>query len=44
VKVEHVKEQKLGLKIDLQKSLKVERVKEGSTLDIQIQIVNWIYN
>jgi hypothetical protein len=32
-KVEQVKEQKLGSKVDLQK-MKVENVKEGSTSDI----------
>ncbi len=38
VKVEHVEEQKLGSKIDLQK-VKVGHIEEGSTLYIQIQIV-----
>jgi hypothetical protein len=43
VKVEHVEEQKLGSKVDLQK-VKIEYIKEGSIVDIQIQIFNQIYN
>ncbi len=38
-KVEHVEEEKLGSKVDLQK-MKIEHVEEGSTLEIQIEIVN----
>ncbi len=43
MEVEHVEEQKLGSKVDLQK-VKVEHVEEGSTSNIQVQIVDWIYN
>jgi len=43
VKVEHVKEQKLGSKVNLQK-VKVEHVEEGSTLNIQVEIIDQIYN
>jgi len=43
VKVEHVEEQKLGSKENLQK-VKVEHVEEGSTLNIQVEIVDQIYN
>ncbi len=38
-KVEHVEEEKLGSKVDLQK-MKVEHVEEGSTLEVQIEIVD----
>jgi hypothetical protein len=41
-KVEQVEEQKLS-KVDLQK-VRVEHVEEGSTLDIQVQLVDQIYN
>ncbi len=42
--VEHVEEvQKLGSKVDLQK-VKVEHVEKGSTSNIQVQIINQIYN
>jgi hypothetical protein len=43
VEVEHVEELKLGSKVNLQK-VKVEHVEEGSTSNIQVQIVDWIYN
>jgi hypothetical protein len=43
MKVEYVEEQKLGSKVDLQ-NVKVEHVEEGSTLDIQVEIKDWIYN
>jgi len=43
VKVMHVEKQKLGSKIYLQK-MKVEHVKEGSTSNIQVEIVDEIYN
>ncbi len=43
MKVEHVKEQKLGSKVNLQK-VKVEHVEEGSTLNIQVEIIDQIYN
>jgi len=43
VKVKHVEEQKLGSKVYLQK-VKVKRVEEGSTSDIQVEVVNQIYN
>jgi hypothetical protein len=39
----HVEKQKLGSKIYLQK-MKVEHVKEGSTSNIQVEIVDEIYN
>ncbi len=39
MKIKHVKKQKLGSKIDLQK-VKVEHVEEGSTSDIQVEIIN----
>ncbi len=42
-KVEQVKEQKLCSKVDLQK-VRVEHVEEGSTSDIQVELVNQIYN
>ncbi len=42
-KVEQVKEQKIDSKIDLQK-VKVEHVDKGSTSDIQVEIINYIYN
>ncbi len=38
-----VKEQKLCSKVDLQK-VKVEHVKKGSTLHIQVEVVDQIYN
>jgi len=43
VKVEHVEQQKLGSKENLQK-VKVEHVEKGSTLNIQVEIVDQIYN
>ncbi len=43
MKIGHVKEQKLGSKVDLQK-VKVEHVKEESTLNRHVQIVDLIYN
>jgi hypothetical protein len=43
VKVKHIEEQKLGSKVYLQK-VKVEHVEEGSTLDIQVELVDQIYN
>jgi hypothetical protein len=43
VKVEYVEKQKLGSKINLQK-VKVEHVEEGSTLNIEVEIINYIYN
>ncbi len=43
VKVEHVEQQKLGSKENLQK-VKVEHVEKGSTLNIQVEIVDRIYN
>ncbi len=42
-KVEQVEEQTLGSKVNLQK-VKIKHVKEGSTWDIQVQIVDQIYN
>jgi hypothetical protein len=39
VKIKHVKKQKLGSKMDLQK-VKVEHVEEGSTSNIQVEIIN----
>jgi hypothetical protein len=38
-KVEHIEEEKLGSKVDLQK-VKVEHVEERSTSKIQIEIIN----
>jgi hypothetical protein len=43
VKVGHVEEQKLGSKVDLQQA-KVEHVEKGSRLNIQVEIVDQIYN
>jgi hypothetical protein len=43
VKVEQVEEQKLGSKIDLQK-VKVEHVEKGSRKNIEVEIVDQIYN
>jgi hypothetical protein len=43
VKVEHVEEQKLNSKVDLWK-VKVEHLEKGSTSNIQVEIVNQIYN
>ncbi len=43
MKVKHVEEQKLGSKVCLQK-VKVEHVEKGSTLDIQVELVDHIYN
>jgi len=45
VRVEHVEKQKLGSKVALQK-VKVKNVKKkkGSTLDIQVEIVDHVYN
>jgi hypothetical protein len=43
VKVEQVEEQKLGLEVDLQK-VKVEHVEEGSRKDIEVEIVDQIYD
>jgi hypothetical protein len=43
VKVEQVEKQKLGSKIDLQK-VKVKHAKKGSTSNIQVDIVDQIYN
>jgi len=41
--MEHGEEQKLGSKVDLQK-MKVEHLEKGLTSNIQVQIVNQIYN
>jgi hypothetical protein len=43
VKVRHVEKQKLGSKVDLQ-NVKVEHGKKESTSNIQVQIVDSIYN
>jgi len=43
VKVEQVKEQKLGLEVDLQK-VKVEHVEKGLKKNIKFEIVDQIYN
>jgi len=42
-KVEQVEEQKLCSKVDLQK-VRVDHVEKGSTLDIQVELVDHIYN
>jgi hypothetical protein len=42
-KIEQVEEQKLCSKVDLQK-VRVEHVEKGSTLDIQVELVDQIYN
>jgi hypothetical protein len=42
-KVKQVKEQKLWSKVDLQK-VKIEHVEEGSTSNIQVELVDQIYN
>ncbi len=43
MKVKHVEEQKLSSKVYLHK-VKVEHVEEESTLDIQVELVDQIYN
>jgi hypothetical protein len=43
VKVEQIEEQKVGSKADLEKA-KVEYVEEGSTLDIQVETIDQIYD
>ncbi len=43
VKVKHVEEQKLSSKVDLRK-VKVEHLEKGSTSNIQVEIVNQIFN
>ncbi len=42
-KVEQIEKQKLCSKVDLQK-VKVKHVKKGSTLHIQVELVDHIYN
>jgi len=43
VKVKHIEKKNLGSKVYLQK-VKIKHVEDGSTFDIQVELVDQIYN